>query len=723
MITKAKKDRGPLYGLNVYSVIWDGTIRLDHVMTTVLYIKALWELADEVFKKVWFEYFNVNNELWRDKIERWTVLSDNSVVLILKNHRSTVDIACSIAVYLHNNLKKEEEAFFSPVYIVIDSGSFLWADEITLQDVHIPWNEMETGNVYISQVAYNILIEYCPSLPTLIENTEKTGSFIKLTANNHREEEKVHLFLHHDALSQGECTPCYYCGSKKHLADRCPSKELPEITNALNKLGYKSIEEINKIFFDYFTKSSSTHEELENDRNNDVLLAHQVFYDLKRTFQLRFFRTIWDTLDKVWDNVKNRMCEGNRSGVTWIAQDCIRISDLQKAQSLLDDSLLESPEDYKVYCAWGYMNIEKNNFSNAEQFIEKALSRAKTDPQKIFLKFLLYRIYALTDNTERASEEIKEILTIDPHCSEAIYIDILLQFRKGVRSEPLRRLLNLIQKKREYYLFALIDPELKSFSECINPHLVKIFNNVKDDAKRVLRETEEELRRLKKIFGHTEDVVKNAEESWLMINKLADSESYFGFLDAVYHGLSIMKTIHRTICEYKKELSEALLSYTQQISNYINFLAKYPNEEISLPLYDKLEMLQRTARENWRRSGLSNVDELMIASKNKQLLFEEMDSVGQEMKKLMTIQWMRHFYANFMKRNIIFISIIFTAALIMMPIVVFYVNLILLKFNILPIYDIWSYQKMVMIIGFVCSIITSFLVTFMEVSKKDYVVH
>ncbi|HBH86451.1 MAG TPA: hypothetical protein DDY17_02465 [Syntrophaceae bacterium] len=93
------------------------------------------------------------------------------------------------------------------------------------------------------------------------------------------------------------------------------------------------------------------------------------------------------------------------------------------------------------------------------------------------------------------------------------------------------------------------------------------------------------------------------------------------------------------------------------------------------------------------------------------------------MKKLMTIQWMRHFYANFMKRNIIFISIIFTAALIMMPIVVFYVNLILLKFNILPIYDIWSYQKMVMIIGFVCSIITSFLVTFMEVSKKDYVVH
>jgi hypothetical protein len=69
-------------------------------------------------------------------------------------------------------------------------------------------------------------------------------------------------------------------------------------------------------------------------------------------------------------------------------------------------------------------------------------------------------------------------------------------------------------------------------------------------------------------------VVKNAEESWLMINKLADSESYFGFLDAVYHGLSIMKTIHRTICEYKKELSEALLSYTQQISNYINVLAK-----------------------------------------------------------------------------------------------------------------------------------------------------
>lgn len=692
----------------------------DHGMTTVLYIKPLWELADEVFKKAWLEYFNINNELWRDTIEKWTVLSDNSVVVILKNYPSILDVASSIALYVHDNFKKEEGASFTPAYIVIDSGSYLWADKITLQDMHIPWDEMETGSIYISQSAYNILVKYCPSLPTLIENTEKPGSFIKL-ATNHREEEKLHLFPCHDALIQGNYPPCYYCGSKKHLADRCPSKELTEITNALNKLGYKSLEEINKIFFEYLAKSNSTHEDLENDRNNDVLLAHQALYDLKRIFQLRFFRTIWDTGNQPWNNVKNRICTGNRSGITWIAQDCIRVSDLHKAESLLDKSLKDDPDDYKVYCAQGFLNIEKNDLFCAETSFYKALSCARSDPEKIFLNFLLFRIYELTDNVEKAAEKIKEILTIQPHCSEAIYIDIVLQFRRGVSNEPLRRLLKLIQTERNYYLCALIDPELKAFIDCINPHLVEIFNSVKGDAKRVLHETENELKKLKKIFGHSEAVVKEADDSWLMINKLAATESYFGFVDVLYHGLSMMKNIHRSIGDYKKELSEALLTYTQQISNYMNFIEKYPNKKIALPLYDKLEMLQRMARENWRRIGLSNVDELIIASKNKQSIFEELELIQQKMKKLMTIQWMKRFYSKFMKRNVIFISIIFTAALVVMPIVVFYVNLILFKLSMLPIYDIWFYQKMVMFIGFVCSIIISFLVTFMEVSKKDFV--
>jgi tetratricopeptide (TPR) repeat protein len=702
-------------------VSWDEALNLEPIMTTILYIKPLWESAGEKIRNAWQALFAEKNDVWRDKVEHWTVLSDNSVVLTIKDHASIIDMACSTIAYLHERFKKENASSFFPAYIAIDSGAYLRADKIALQDLHIPWEEMVPGDIYVSKGSYTILKEYCPSLPSLVKKGDKNASFFKLTIN-YGEDKQSPLFLYHDAFIQGAHAACFYCGSKKHPVDRCPSKTLPEVTDAIRKAGYKSLEEINKIFLEYVNTSDASYEALGDEPNN-IVLVHQAFYDLKRIFQLRLFRTLWDTEVKVWDNVKNRIYKGNRSGITWIAQDCIRISDIRRAESLLEDSLKEDPHDYKVYCTWGFLNVEKSNLSKAEQFFEKALSCTKTNPEKIFLNFLLFRIYEITGHFEKAYEKIKEILAIEPYCAEALYIDIVSQFRRGGKNEPLQRLLKLIQDEREYYLYALIDPDLKSFNDIINPHLREIFSNVKDHAKGVLRETEEELKRLKKIFGQDDDVVKRVDESWLIINKLADTDSYFGYLDVVYHGLSIMKTVHRTIGEYKKELSESILKCAHQIRSYVNFLENYPNKKIALPLVEKLEMLEIMARENWRKIGLSNIDEIKVVLKNKQLLFQELELIAQHMKRLMTIQWMREFYSKFMKRNIIFISIILAAAFVVMPIIVFYVNLVLLELRILPVYDIWIYQKMVMVIGSLCGVILSFFITFFDVPKKDFVVN
>ena len=703
------------------SVVSGEVLKSDPIMTTILYIKPLWESAGEKIKSAWHALFAEKNDVWRDKVEHWTVLSDNSVVLIMKDHATMIDMARSIMACLHERIKKENASSFFPAYIVIDSGAYLRADKIALQDLQIPWEEMVPGDIYISKGSYTLLKECLPSLPSLVKKGDKYASFRTLNIH-YQEDEQSPLFLYHDAVIQGTNADCFYCGSKKHLVDRCPSKTLPEVTDAIRKVGYKSLEEINKIFLEYSHALDAPYEVL-GDEPDTIVLAHQAFYDLKRIFQLRFFRTLWDTEVKVWDNVKNKIHRGNRSGITWIAQDCIRVSDIHRAESLLEDSLKQDPDDYKVYCAWAFLHVEKGELSKAEQFFEKALSCAKTEPQKIFLNFLLFRIYEITGNFQKSFENIKDILAIEPYCAEAIYNNIVLQFRRGGRSEPLQSLLTLMQDEREYYIYALIDPDLKSFSDVINPHLREMFDNVKDHAVRVLRETEEEIKRLKKIFAHNEDVVKKVDESWLAINKLADTESYFGYLDVVYHGLSVMKTVHRTVGEYKKELSESILKCTYQIRGYVSFLAKYPNKEIALPLVEKLEMLEIMARENWRKIGLSNIDELNVVLKNKQLLFQELQLITQHMKRLMTIQWLREFYSKFMKRNMLFISIILAAAFIGMPIIVFYVNLILLKLNIVPVYDIWFYQKMVMVIGSLCSVILSFFMTFFDVPKKDFVVN
>jgi len=708
-------------GLIVYRVTWDETAKFDPIATTIIFVKPIWELAGDSFKTAWKNLISLKNNFWRDKTDKEEILPDRTIILIMKEDKSVLDVAGSIMSYLRDNCKEEKTSSFLPVYVLIDSGFYLKADKLDLQDLHISWGEIEADEIYISTAAYDRLKAQSSSINSFIVDKNESSSFLKLVLKTEQVLEQTSPIPLHDALIDGEYSPCYYCGSKRHTISNCPSKSLSEITNSINRIGYKSIEEIKRIYSNYLTGFSSNIEERHDDNNNsDLFLAHQVFYDIKRIFQLRFFRTIWGTKEKAWDNVKGRMCEGNRSGIMWVAQDCIRVSNLTKAESLLENSLVKNLNDYKVYCTMGFLNIERNNISLAEHYFSEALNHVETNPEKIFLLFLLFRIYELNNNFGKASAKIRDIMEINPHCADAAYLDIILQFRHGGTSEPLRRLINLIQQNREYYIYALLDPDLKEFRNIIDPKLKELLNDARNDAKRVIRENEAELKRWAEVFTGDEIAVKKAKESWLEINKLAESDSYFGYLDVIYSGISVTKTVHRTIEEDKKILYEGFLKLKNRLRIYLKFASNYPYRHLIEQINSRLVFIQQKIDENWRRLETSPPDELIKTFKIKQLMSQELDEMEQRIKKLATVQWMGEFVTKFMKRNLIFISAILLAAFIVLPIVIFYTNLVLIKFDISPIYQIWFYQKMISIIGCICSVITSFFITYTDVSKKDF---
>ena len=708
-------------GLIVYRVTWDETTSFEPIMTTILYIKPIWELSGDSFKKVWNNLTKTKNDLWRDKTEKEEILSDRTIILIMKQDKSVLDVAEDVMSYLRDNCKEEKATSFLPVYVVIDSGFYLKADKLDLQDLHISWEEIEADEIYISSDAYDRLKTQCSSITSFTVDKNESSSFFKLILKPEQVLEESYPLPCHEALVDGDNPPCYYCGSKKHTIGNCPSKRLPEITNSIKRIGYKSVEEIKRIYSHYLTGFSSNFEERHDDNNNgDLLLAHQVFYELKRIFQIRFLRTIWGTKEKTWDNVRGRMCEGNRSGIMWVAQDCIRVSNLAKAESLLENSLIRNLNDYKVYCTLGFLNIERSNIPLAEHYFSEALNHAETDPEKIFLLFLLFRIYALNNNIGKASAKIRDIMEINPHCADAVYLDIVLQFHQGGINEPLQKLMNLIQQNREYYIYALLDPDLKEFRDIIDPELKELLNNTRNDAKRVIRENEVELKRWGEIFTSEEMTLKKAKESWSEINKLTETDSYYGYLDVIYSGISIAKTVHRTIEEDKKKLYEDFLKLKHRLRIYLKFASIYPYRNLIEQINYKLVIIQQKINEIWRKLETSPPDELIKTFKDKQLLSQEFDEIEQRIKKLVTIQWVGQFVAKFLKRNLIFISAVLLAAFILLPIVIFYTNLVLIKLDISPIYQIWFYQKMISIIGCVCSIITSFFITYMDMSKKDF---
>ncbi|MEN6318763.1 MAG: adenylate/guanylate cyclase domain-containing protein [Syntrophaceae bacterium] len=719
LIDISKKENVP-EDLIAYRTIWDEAVIYDPVVTTIMCVKPLWESAGDYFKEAWQKVFDQKNYPWRNQIEKEATLSDRTVFFVMKDDSSILDTAQSIMAYLQDSSGEDKTSMPLPVQIVIDSGSYMRADKIVLQDFHVPWEDIAAGNIYLSTAAYNTLKNLNSFLPAFIGESNQSGSFFKLNVKLNGEEKTVAPFLYHDALIQGENSPCLYCGSRKHFIADCPSKHLPEITNSINKIGYKSINEINKIYFDYVTKFKPDQEKQKDPEEGNALIAHQTFYDLKRIFQIRFFRTIWDTEEKLWNNIKSRMCDANRSGSTWIAQDCIRVSNHTKAETLLKNSLITDQHDYKIYCALAFVNIEENKFSLAESYIDKALECAKTAPAQIFLLFLLFRIYELNNNVAKASRMIREITARDPLCTDAVYLDIVMQFRRGGTSDPLRKLIKLIQNNREYYIHTLLDPDLKPYMGVISNELKNILNNARNEAKLLLPRAEEELRKIRVMFGNEENAVQRTTESLLNINKLIETDSYFGYLDAIYYAGSISNIVHRTIEERKKALYRDMMKLSNRLDNYEKFASMYPDKKMIRPFYEKLDAFQNMLKENWRKIESCTPKEFMDAVKKQELFCQEIEEIEKQFKKLATIQWMRQFFKKTMKRNIIFITGTLVVAFILLPIAVFYANVALISMKISPIYEIWFYQKMISIIGSLCSIILSFFITMIDVPKKDF---
>ena len=150
--------------------------------------------------------------------------------------------------------------------------------------------------------------------------------------------------MHGAALVAGTCAPCFYCGSGRHRTTNCPSKDLPYATTGLERLGYLSMGEINRLFSDYLNRSGEdlpVIPEPSSKGDQDLaFLAPWSFYELKRVFQLRFLDVVWNASPKVdWHKARERRGEGfPEGGMLWFARDCIRTSRLEEADDLFETS-------------------------------------------------------------------------------------------------------------------------------------------------------------------------------------------------------------------------------------------------------------------------------------------------------------------------------------------------------------------------------------------------
>jgi class 3 adenylate cyclase len=706
-------------GLTAYRVIWEEAVKFDPVMKTLLYFKPIWNIAKDDFAKIWSRMLAEKDNLWGGKIEKQRILSDSSVALIVNEAQSALAIAKNVTAFITKNPWGDTDPLILPIQIIIDSGPYLRADKIVTEGLEVNWEEIDPGEIYVSASVHRLIKNEGFSCVIPDSDTNRRKSFYKLIPQEDREKSGPYLFLYQNALTQGNNPPCFYCGDKKHLTTNCPSKHLPKITRALEKLGYLSFDTINRLFLSYIVgrrPNAEPDKEPEIDPDASTHLAYYAFCELKRLFQLRFFTNIWDNTDEDWNKIKRTSTEEDKGGFLWIALDCLRVSNLDQAETYLESSLAKYRSDYRPYCAMGFLNVEKNDFLGAEYYFDKALDNAKTKPQKIFLLLVLSRLYDVNDRPFKAVEKIREILFINPHCEDAKYQDIIFKFREEKNPEAPRQLIKLIQQDREFYVNALIDPDLAPFSEIIHAELKGLFDQAKAEAMKVYYRVESELNKLEDLVGEKE--IKEAQSLWLKIKELPKADGYFAYLDIIHYGKSILAIGRRNIEKRRGNLLEVLYRLNSRVEKYLAFVSNYPYKNLIGALSQQLRLLQIKISQT-RGAARSDVpDEFKEALARPEELSAELHPIESKLKRLEAIQLAVLFFTRLLKKGLIFQSVVVFLAIAVFPIAIHYLNLVLPKYGMSTIRNIWPYQKGIIVFGAIPALLLGITTTIKSLYKK-----
>ncbi len=697
-----------LEGLKLLKVIWDSSITLDPTKKTLVHLRPMFNLGKSRFENTWNKLIAQKSKFWSAiTVEKEQINTDRSISLIVKKTITAMDVAKHVMSYLSTNMGKDADVYL-PMQVIIDTGAFISTGRITPGNIKVNWNQLEPGAIYISETTYKILTQEGITSINLETEKKPVGPFFQI-AQKKNILENENVFRYQNALINGDLTPCFYCGSQSHYTTDCPSKMMTEITGCIESLGYMTLEGINNLFFHYLQANENELKNIESmNPNSPVYKAHCAFNEINSIFQLRLFRTIWNTKEDNWNKIKTSKSETDRGGLLWIALDCLRVSNLEQVESIIEGELKKKSKDYKLYCLAGLLYIEKNQFKAAVSLLKKALDMAIRNPEKVYILFLLYRIHYLRYDEGKTRDTLRRILKLSPYCTEATYLEIVNKFKNGSKSTAISQLISLIKRNRDYYIISLIDPELSDYNKDISKRLDELFMETREYAEKLIPAAKEELSALEKIMGKESEEIREAYAQVEKIGGLISSNSYFAYLDIIHYGEDIMNLGKRIVKGREIKLARLEQHLAQKIERCKNLIELLPYNFMIRPASTKLRIIQASIEKMREKIKLQGTKEFQ----NNLNKFDDFDrdliSLENKLRRMdLTAQFLG-FLVKFLKRNLIFQSANLILSLLLLPLMVHYLNFLIPDLN-LSSTGIWHYQKILIILGGITGIVLSSL--------------
>ncbi len=410
-----------------------------------------------------------------------------------------------------------------------------------------------------------------------IEFGAQSGRFITLVSRGSdyapAEAARNLRFAYGIVLSRGEFPQCFYCGSKEHVPKSCPSKEITEMTKGLDRLGRLTIREINDAFRQYLVDRrlaqwTTPTNRAEADVKEPILAAHFGLFEVRQVFQFRFLNAMWDPPEyygNSWEKIRRSDAMALSGGGLRLAADYLRAGQIDEAEEMLKGLEWSGSKDFRLFCLYGLVNVERNALSIATYFFAKASECARTTAQRIYTHLLRYRALTLDGKKRQAEEVLRIALGLDRSCPEVIFEDVLRQFELGRLAEALTRLLGLIAENNEYWAAAIICPDLALYHDLVMPELEKLFERTKTEGRKFIAEAETRLGNLKQVITGEDQELLDLEASREDLASLALKDTYLDWWDVVMKASRLVSACKRTEQERRNRVLAAISDVEERL--------------------------------------------------------------------------------------------------------------------------------------------------------------
>lgn len=433
-------------------------------------------------------------------------------------------------------------------------------------------------------------------------------------------------------VSGGGLKDCFYCGMKTHAPNACPSKLLSMSLDGLGEIGYLPFDQLNMLYKEVFQQQEAltnmlaagiTPAQLKKNKNLSIYIS---YFDINRIFQLRFLWNMTFNLYTKWETVfKSDKLQIDNHNLQ-LGFDCIRVRQYGQAEELLlKENHHKGNKRFYATIGLAFIALERGRLADMGSFLDLATNMATQEKERIYVALLHSRYFELTNETWKARDILKNILSIKPDCQETRYRKIQLEVKGNFTEDAFLQLRSLMAGQRQFFMLVLMDPTLITIQAKVENILSTQYFTLLNSSKNNLLQARGEIEDLKLWFEKSDSQMSVNITTLDNLLKRFERKSYYDVLDVEYQAKGLIAS-GKTLRESKlNELYEKVAVTSTQWMGYYNFWKNYKYkslfkkfEQQLLPLKKKLNKAHELAKKSngsTYRAAVTGLNETRLALK------------------------------------------------------------------------------------------------------------